>query len=411
MNVILQPKAINGVLKIPSSKSSMQRAIAAAILTNGKTILKNPDFSNDSKAALKVAENLGKIVEFKDDVVIISGERKIKNKTISVGESGLGIRMFSPVVSLFDEEITVTGKGSLKARPMDMIKKPLQDLGVRVLLNDKFLPIKIKGPIKGGKITVDGSSSSQFLTGLLMALPNAKNNSEITVLNLKSKPYIDLTISILSDFEVEVTHKNYQTFYIKGNQRFKETEYSVEGDWSSASFHIVAAAIAGKVELIGLDFNSTQADKKILEAVEQFGATITKGNSLIIEKNKNNSFNFDATDCPDLFPPLVVLAAASNGICRIKGVSRLAHKESNRALVLQKEFFKLGLKILLNDDIMEIEPSKLKGGTVHSNFDHRIAMAEAIASLISSEPITILETQAVNKSYPDFFEDFDSICK
>jgi len=409
MNKTIEPCFYKGEIKIPASKSSMQRAVAAALLSNGKTIIKNPDKSNDSNAALNVAKTLGATIEHINENITIEGTKGTENTLINVGESGLGIRMFSPIVSLFEKEITINGEGSLKNRPLDMIKKPLEDLGATVSLNNGFLPVKIKGKIKGGKTIVDGSTSSQFLTGLLMALPLAENDSVLEVTNLKSRPYIDLTINVLSVFGIEIKNDNYKTFYIKEKQEYKQTHYTVEGDWSSASFHIVGAAISGKAELSGLDLNSTQADKSIIKAVELFGAKVTKAQNIIVEKNKNEAFFFDATDCPDLFPPLAVLAAAANGKSEIKGISRLAHKESNRALVIQKEFSKLGINIELKDDLMIIQGSKPSGGIIHSNYDHRIAMAGAILALLSDQPITILESQAINKSYPDFFNDFENI--
>jgi len=409
MNITLNHRKYNGFLNAPPSKSIMQRFIAAALLAKGESIISNSDKSNDSKSALKVAENLGASIHYSNNNVHIEGTKGLKNTTINVGESGLGIRMFSPISALFEEEITIIGEGSLKKRPLGMIKKPLEDLGAIVILNNNFLPVKIKGKLKGGKTIVDGSISSQFLTGLLFALPMAENDSVLQVIDLKSKPYIDLTIDVLSKFGIVIRHDDYKFFYIKGNQKYKATNYRIEGDWSSASFHIVGAAISGKVEIYGLDFNSKQADKMILDAVKSFGADVIKGENLIIRKKNNQAFEFDATDCPDLFPPLAVLAAAARGKSRIKGVGRLTHKESNRALVIQKEFAKLGIEVEIEGDEMIINGGIPIGGQIISNNDHRIAMAGALMSLISANPVTIIDSQAVNKSYPAFFEDFSQV--
>lgn len=411
MKKLTKPTGYNGILQIPPSKSSMQRAVAMAILAEGETILNNPDYSNDSKAALSVAKNLGAKIEEKDAKVHIFPNKYPAKNSFSVGESGLGIRMFSPLAALFEHEITINGEGSLKKRPLSMLKEPLENLGATVQLNNKYLPVKIKGKLIGGSTFVDGSTSSQFLTGLLISLPKVKNDSVLDVKDLKSKPYIDLTINMLKKFDVSIDNYNYKTFKIKGNQQFKACEYQVESDWSSASFHIVGAAISGEITLTGLDLNSKQADRAILKAVEKFGAIIEQRAHLSIKKNKNIAFEFDATECPDLFPPLAVLATAANGTSKIKGVSRLTHKESNRALVLQNEFGKLGVQIDLVGDYMHIKACKPSGGIIHSNHDHRIAMAGTIMSLISSGEISIEEPDAVKKSYPDFYKHFESITK
>jgi 3-phosphoshikimate 1-carboxyvinyltransferase len=318
--------------------------------------------------------------------------------------------MFTPIASLFTEEMELTGKGSLLKRPISMLENPLKMLGVKIESNNGFLPIKIKGPLLGGKAFVDGKISSQVLTGLLIALPKAKTDSYLIVENLQSIPYINMTIEIMKHFGVEIKHSGYQEFFIKGNQNYQAIQYYVEGDWSGAAFHLVAAAINGKVTLNGLSFDSAQADKAILNAIELAGSSIkVEKNIISIQKKDLRSFEFDATQSPDLFPPLVILAAACNGISRIKGVNRLIHKESNRALVLQNEMKKIGIRIELKGDIMKISGGKISGGIIHSNNDHRIAMAGAIAGLISENPIEIEQAEAINKSYPGFFADFDKL--
>ncbi len=384
----------------------MQRAIAIALLADGETRISNADFSNDSKSILKVAEQLGAKVHILNDEVIIKGNRNFKGKTLSAGESGLGIRTFTPIASLFPQTIKLTGEGSLLNRPIDMVETPLRNLGVEVTSSDGYLPLTVSGPLKGGNTEVDGSISSQVLTGLLIALPMAENDSILKVNKLQSIPYIDMTLDILKEFGAEVKQENYETFRIKGSQKYKARNYKIEGDWSGAAFHLVAGAIAGEVEVKGLNPDSLQADRAILDAIKNSGAQIkVSEESIHVETASLKAFEFDATHCPDLFPPLVVLAAACEGKTRIKGVTRLYHKESNRALVLQKEMRKLGIEIQLDEDVMSIKGGKIKEGKIHSNNDHRIAMAGAIAALIASGPIVIEHAEAINKSYPDFFED------
>jgi 3-phosphoshikimate 1-carboxyvinyltransferase len=411
MKKLIQPTTYNGNLSASPSKSFMQRAIAIALLADGQTTLSNPCFSNDSQSALKMAENLGATIQILNDKVIIEGTKgELKNDTLSAGESGLGIRCFVPLAALFSNKITLEGKGSLNNRPISMLVEPLKELGVQITTNNGFLPIHVKGPITGGKIKVDGSISSQVLTGLLIALSKAKKDSEIEVYNLQSIPYIDMTLQIMKGFGVQVEHDNYHTFYTKGNQSYKGRKYTVEGDWSGMAFHLVGGAISGSVEINNLNINSTQADKAILKALKSTGAEIsTSTNSITVKQGQLQAFTFDATHCPDLFPPLSNLAAACHGTSIIKGISRLIHKESNRALSLQQEWKKLGIKIDLIDNEMHITGGEITGGEIDSHNDHRIAMMGAIAALISTKPIEITNSQAVNKSYPSFFEDFNKL--
>ena len=310
-----------------------------------------------------------------------------------------------------ENEITIKGEGSLLTRPMDFFDEVLPQLDVEVKSNNGKLPLKIKGPLQPKNIEIDGSLSSQFLTGLLFAYAalDAKNVT-IKVNNLKSKPYVDLTLSVMESFLLKVPeNRNYKEFYFNGtpvNISDDFVEYTVEGDWSGGAFLLVAGVIAGSITVRGLDLMSTQADKAIVDALMKANASIamdTKG--IKLHAGEMNAFDFDATDCPDLFPPLVALASYCKGKTTIRGVSRLAHKESNRGLTLQEEFGKMGVKIELLDDVMIVHGGNgVKGATVHSRHDHRIAMACAVAALKAGSETTIEEAQAVKKSYPDFYE-------
>jgi len=202
----------------------------------------------------------------------ISGGLNPKTNQINCGESGLSFRMFTPVAALHNSKLSILGGGSLAKRPMSFMETPLQSAGAQISSNNGFLPLTIKGTLQGGEIFTDGSLSSQFLTGLLMALPLAQNASTVYVENLKSKPYIDLTLEILKLAGIEIENSNYEKFYIEGNQTYKSVEYSVEGDWSNAAFLLVAGAIGGRISVSGLTLNSTQGDKKIMEAVRDSGA-------------------------------------------------------------------------------------------------------------------------------------------
>ncbi|WP_109698507.1 3-phosphoshikimate 1-carboxyvinyltransferase [Chitinophaga deserti] len=407
MIATIQPGTISGNVTANPSKSAMQRAVAAALLANGKTVIRNPGLSNDCLAALEVAENLGAMVKRVDEEIHITSKGVAPfYDEINCGESGLGIRMFTPIAALADRNITISGHGSLVTRPMDFFEAVLPQLGVQVKSNGGKLPLDIKGPLKAKDITIDGSLSSQFLTGLLMAFGSVAEKATITVDNLKSKPYIALTLQLMEHFGVKVRNENFEKFHFERAQTYRACEYTVEGDWSGAAFLLVAAAVAGKAEVHHLNTQSAQSDKAIMEALEKAGADILPGMfTIIVGKGGLKPFEIDATDCPDLFPPLVALAANCKGTTVIKGVSRLAHKESDRGLTLQQEFGKMGIRIDLDGDIMHVHGGTgIKGARVSSHNDHRIAMACAVAALTADGPVIVEDAEAINKSYPEFYD-------
>jgi 3-phosphoshikimate 1-carboxyvinyltransferase len=314
--------------------------------------------------------------------------------------------MFSPIAALYTAEITMVGANSLKKRPMFMIEEALNQLGVKCASTGGFLPLTIEGPLVGGHCEIDGSVSSQLLTGLLMALPLAAKDSQIKVNNLKSKPYIDMTIQILKSFGITVENSDYSLFRIRGNQKYIPHSYTVEGDWSGGAFLLVAGAINGNICVKGLRSDSMQSDMAIIKALEKAGAHIITGDDQVeISKSELKAFEFDATESPDLFPPLVALASYCEGISSIKGVSRLIFKESNRAVTLKEEFGKMNIRMEIIDDVMHVTGGKPKAARVESHDDHRIAMALAVASLGADGKVYIRDSQCVAKSYPGFFDD------
>jgi len=407
------PSAITGTITAPASKSSMQRACAASLMRKGTTVIKNPGVSNDDLAAIDVIQKLGAVVTKLENgnLHIVSGGVNPERDTIYCGESGLGIRMFTPIAALSSFPITITGMGSLTKRPMDFFDEILPQIGVSISSDAGKLPLHIQGPIRPQNITVDGSLSSQFLTGLLMAYGGAgASDCTITVTHLKSKPYIDLTLAVMNHFGWNVTCVNHEQFVFSAPNNALDNSmitYHVEGDWSGASFLLVAGAIAGGIVVEGLDPFSTQADKAVLQALIDSGCQISiQPTKIEIAPLPLKAFHFNATDCPDLFPPLVALASFCEGKTVIEGVSRLTHKESDRALTLQQEFGKLGVSIVLQDDLMIIEGGKgVSGGIVHSRHDHRIAMACAVAALKADGVVEIEDADAINKSYPNFYKD------
>jgi len=418
MEVTISPSRIQGVMTAPASKSAMQRACAAALLRKGQTVLINPGISADDKAALQIIQQLGAQVEHTDENILITGNRvnPIADE-IDCGESGLSLRMFTSIAALSHQKIKITGHGSLAKRPMHFFDEVLPKLEVKCTSNNGFLPLEIQGPLQPKNISIDGSLSSQFLTGLLFAYASSDaKNVSINVSHLASKPYVDLTLNTLKAFSMNVPeNRNYEAFVFHPNSinisTTKNLIHVIESDWSNAAFLLVAGAIAGSITVQGLDLNSVQGDKKIVEVLKMTKASMNiLPAEITVSQSDLIAFDFDATDCPDLFPPLVALACYCKGSSIIRGVHRLTHKESNRAVSLQLEFAKMGVTISIADDAMHVVgKEKIKGAKVSSNNDHRIAMACATAALNASEKTVIENAEAVDKSYPKFWDDLQKL--
>lgn len=407
MNITVKPSGLNGSVEAPPSKSLTQRAIAAGLLADGVTVIRNPSFCNDSLAAAAIARDLGAdVTEERGSITVTAGECPAGQVTINCGESGLALRMFAPVAALMSENVLVTGEGSLMRRPVTMISEALSQLGVRVETAGGLLPVRMAGRLKAGRALVDGSTGSQLLTGLLMALPRADGDSRIEVANLTSKPYIGMTIGLLADFGIAVMNDGFRSFIIPGNQIYRAREYNVEGDWSGAAFLLAAGALAGSVTVTNLDHRSVQADRAVLCALEEAGAAIeiTPG-KITSSVSALKGFTFDATDSPDLFPPLAALAARCEGTSRIRGVGRLKHKESDRAEAIAEVLAAMGIDVQFSGDGMVITGGRAKGAVVSSHNDHRIAMMAAVMAAGATAPVTITGAEAVAKSYPGFFDD------
>ena len=413
MDKTISAGRLQGSVQPPCSKSYAQRALAVALLANGKSVLRNMDFCNDTLSALNCIKMLGAKAERTDEhTIVVEGGVKPQGNLLSVGESGLSARLFTPIAALCSEPIVISGEGTLLYRPMDMMIQPLRALGVDVRDGGGRLPIEVCGPMRGGEISVDGSVSSQFITGLLLALPLAEQDTVINVSKAVSKPYLDMTIDIASHFGVAIEHNDYEQFYIAGGQSYAPTTYSIEGDWSAAAMLLVAGAVAGEVTVGNISMLSKQADVAVCRALVAAGAELTsEQNTVTAARRPLHGFEFDATHCPDLFPALATLAAAAEGESTIIGTHRLEHKESNRAEAIAREFGRLGIEVdLSTDNVMKIRGGKIVGGVeVDSHGDHRMAMTLAVAGLISERGVTITGAECVAKSYPNFFEDIERL--
>jgi 3-phosphoshikimate 1-carboxyvinyltransferase len=423
MNVIIQPSGINGTIQAPSSKSVVQRVFAASLLSDSKTVVSGYTESDDSLAAMEIIKKLGAEIKPSEDNLLIKGNspsHRIERLELNCGESGLSSRLFAPLSLLYSGNVTLNGRGSLLKRPFDrLMKSPFEQMDIAYSDTGGNLPVNLQGKLSAKEILVDGSEGSQFLSGILMTLPLLSDDSVVKVSNLKSKPYIDITLNVASEFGIEIDNDNYEVFRIKGNQHYCCDRFNIEGDWSGASCLLVAGAIAGTVEVTNLDYQSTQADKMIVDVLKSAGADVEiKTSSVKVSKNRLKAFDFDAVDSPDLFPALVALAANCEGVSRIKGVGRLSHKESDRAETLKSEFGKIGTEIDINanEDIMIIAGRSTKismeNVTINSHNDHRIAMSTAVGAiglLDFDSKIVIENAGCVNKSYPRFWLDIDRI--
>lgn len=412
MQNTVNPSAVRGNVQAPPSKSAAQRAVAIAGLARGISRLHHPGHSDDVKAAIRICSALGASIQYKGQVLLVDGGLRWPSHPLDCGESGLCIRMFSAIASLFFRPVTLTGQSSLLERPMNMVGQTLGALGVDCTTHQGTAPLQVKGPLPGGRVMIDGSESSQVLTGVLIAAPYAAAPMEIHVHNLKSRRYVDLTLQVMVAFGVGVAHEDYQVFRINAPQEYVPADYVIEGDWSGAAFLLVAGAIAGEVTVANLKHDSYQPDRAIVQVLQQSGARVqVDATGLTVRKQPLQAFDFDATHCPDLFPPLVALAAHCQGISTIQGVHRLYGKESDRAASLQQEFMKMGVQVVVEGDVMKISGGEVAGAVVDSHQDHRIAMACAVAALAGKKPVTIMDSQAVNKSFPGFFEVIEEISR
>lgn len=407
----IEPSVLKGTVVAPPSKSYLQRAIAIAALAEGESRISGYAPSADVDAAISVVRGLGAEVRFQgSDIIISKGKLLSESATVHCGESGLAARMFSAIAALSNKKIIVTGEGSLLKRPFGMVQDALGQCGKSVLLADGKLPMEISGTMRPSEICIDGSDSSQLLTGLLIALPMLDGQSIVHVENLRSRPYVQMTIDTLAQFGIHIINDGFKRFVIERNQRPSPTELTAEGDWSGAAFLLVGGALAGEVTVTGLNTASSQADRAIVDVLRNAGADVNvQHENITIKKGQLKAFTFDATDCPDLFPPLAALAANAEGVSTIIGTNRLRHKESDRAVTISSVLREMGIDVSLEENAMRIRGGRAKGGIVSSHNDHRIAMMAAVMGFNATAAVHIEDAQAVYKSYPEFFRDMASL--
>ena len=408
-SVIVFPSNVKGIVTAPAGKSMMQRVLLLALLHDGKTYISNPGKSDDDMNMARIVESLGAVIDKNSDTWIVTGAGKLKHvDSVNCGESGLALRMTVPVLALGNNEVMVNGSGTLKNRKHQFPTDVFSQLNISLTQSENGLPLFVKGPIKPCDVTIRANESSQYLTGLLFALgASIKENITINIIDPVSLPYIELTIQMMRDFGYECECSKRDVIILSPpKDPPKDIVIHIEGDWSGGSFLILAGALSGDLTIWGLYEHSIQADRRILEVLRQTETDFSfERDKLIIYKNEQiKPFHFDATDCPDLFPALSVLASYAIGKSTIKGVHRLYNKESNRALAIVENLASIGVQICIHDDEMIIEGAgKVSGGVVQSFNDHRIMMAMACAALRAESSIEISNPMCINKSYPNFF--------
>lgn len=391
-NVKLENSVLNGSVIIPPSKSAAHRALLCSFLAGGGTV--SPIIRSKDMQAMQQA------------ISALENDEEI----VDCIESGNTLRFVIPVAAALGKSVTFIGSGRLPERPLETFLELLPKHNIKCTSNGR-LPLSIEGKLTAGKYEIAGNISSQYISGLLFALPILDGDSEIVLTTkLESKPYIDLTIKVLQDFGVEIRETE-NGYFVKGNQRYKIRDYLVESDWSQAAFFLVGGAVGNEVVLKGLDMNSVQGDKAIVDILKKFGADIEiKEHEIISRKAELNGIRIDVSDIPDTVPALAVAAAYAKGKTEIVGGERLRFKESDRIESVVSNLKRLGADVSETADGMIINGGKtLKGAELPGYNDHRIVMAFSIAALFADGETVITEADSIDKTYPSFFEDYNRI--
>ena len=412
MNLTVQPGRLHGTVAVPPSKSAAHRAIISAALANGRSTVTNVDLSNDMRATIGACRALGIDMRINSDMLTVDGgQLQLTGSPIDCAESGSTLRFFIPVACTLDGEKTFTGHGRLPLRPVDSYLHIFDTQGIAYTRPPGYnLPLTVSGTLRSGEFHVDGRVSSQFVTGLLFALPLLKDNSNIAVIGgFESRGYVDLTVDMLRRFGIEIDVDG-DNFTIKGRQQYTPQNIRVEGDYSQAAFFLVGGAISGGIRVEDLDAHSLQPDRAIVDILGQMGADISAENGTLISRPaKLHGTVIDVSQCPDLVPPLAIAAAYAEGITHITGAARLRIKESDRLHALAQNLAALGIRTEELLDGLIIHGGQPAGGEIDSFGDHRIAMAFAIAASNASAPVTIRGAECADKSYPKFYDDYKSL--
>ena len=411
----LIPTKLKGKITLPPSKSLAHRAIIAAGLSKGISRIDHIAYSQDIKATIQAMEALGTIIEQHEDYLIVNGKYTFtKNNTmpgieIDCVESGSTLRFMVPISIVKENKVRFTGRGQLGKRPLNTFYEIFERQNIGYLYRENVLDLNIIGTLKPDLYRIPGNISSQFITGLLFALPLLPGDSIIEMTSpLESRGYIDLTLHILKLYGITIINHEYKQFIIRGRQEYQATDYTVEADFSQAAFYLVADALGNDVTVMNLNLDSLQGDKVILDILKKMNCSIEEVDGGIKVVNHGlTGTTVDASQCPDIIPVVALALATSQGKSEVLQASRLRIKECDRLSATVKELNTLGAKLIEHEESMEItEVDCLKGGNVSSHDDHRMAMMLAIASTICQKDVIIDNKECVKKSYPNFWEDF-----
>ena len=414
----LIPTKLSGKVSVPPSKSLAHRAIIAAGLSKGISRIENIEYSQDIKATIKAMEALGTIIEQHENYLIVNGNYTFsKNNTmpgvqIDCEESGSTLRFMVPISIVKENKVRFIGRGNLGKRPLNTFYEIFERQNIGYLYRENILDLNIIGTLKPDLYRIPGNISSQFITGLLFALPLLSSDSIIELTSpLESRGYIDLTIHILKLYGIDIINHEYKQFIIRGRQEYKATDYRVEADFSQAAFYLVAGALGNDVTLMDLNLNSLQGDKATIDFLQAMNCTLQENDGGIkVISHGLKSTVVDASQCPDVIPVLSLALALSKGHSEVINAKRLRIKECDRLSATVKELNALGANVIEHDDRMEFTGvDKLSGGHVSSHDDHRMAMMLAIASTVCKEPVIIDNKECVKKSYPSFWRDFEML--
>lgn len=412
MDLTVHPGQLHGNVAIPPSKSAAHRAIISAALAGGLSVISHVDLSSDIRATIGACRALGVDMHMDGDTLTVDGgQLQLTGAPIDCAESGSTLRFFIPVACTLPGEKVFTGHGRLPLRPVESYLHIFDIQGLGYTRPPGYnLPLTVSGALRSGEFRLDGRVSSQFVTGLLFALPLLDGDSHISVIGgFESRGYVDLTVGILRRFGIEITVDG-DTFGIRGGQLYMPQNIYVEGDYSQAAFFLVGGAISGGIRVDGLDAHSLQPDRAIMDIMKQMGADISaEEGALVSRPAKLRGTTIDVSQCPDLVPPLAIAAAYAEGVTHITGAARLRIKESDRLHALAQNLAALGIRAEELPDGLVIHGGRPTGGEIDSFGDHRIAMAFSIAAAGASGPVTIRGAECTDKSYPKFYEDYKAL--
>lgn len=412
--VKITPTKLKGVIQVPPSKSLAHRAIICASLAKGVSRIDNIEYSKDIQATIKAMKSLGTKIKEYENYLIIDGTTTYtkQNSEIDCEESGSTLRFMVPISIVEENKVHFIGRGNLGKRPLDTFYEIFERQDIGYMYKRDILDLYVIGKLKPDHYLIPGDISSQFITGLLFALPLLKGDSIIEITStLESKGYIDLTLQMLEQYGIKIINNDYKSFVIMGNQEYQAHNYRVEADFSQAAFYLVAGAIGNDVVLTDLNLNSLQGDKATLDILDSMGAKINVVSDGIKVIGENlSATQVDASQCPDVIPVVTVALALAQGKSEVINAKRLRIKECDRIIATRSQINELGGLVVEQPDSMTIKGvNEFNGGTCSSYADHRIAMMLAIAATRCNQPVIIDNMECVEKSYPSFWKDYQSL--